>query len=408
MKFKAISFLPSLLVVSVLFAGCGNSETKDDNKNKKTVGKKDGPKKAASNNEAESGPPDLTGKWTRSDGAEFTCIDQTQNLVLTRVMGAKEANLASFIVELDRKGETLEGKARFQYKERYPDDPDEFVLGWSLKATGDYEYKATVQTYDDEQKKAVDKGETFVFKIKPKFPPKPKVKPKAEPKKEPAKASGGSYGLVLKNDAIEESDVKSLLRRLASPSKASEASVKLLKVSSKANEMLETAVFDSEDPLLRARLSLILACRRNSVGLDSLMEMKTNNELDLKTAKIVDRHFNVALCPLFMIEGADLSVAGLEKVLKDPAKGAEATKYADLGKAANTELTAVSWLTDKDVQNRKIAAARVFPGGVAFGGRFGEYNGDYYGADDGEAARKKALDQFMKWYNAGPKAKLEK
>ncbi|MDF1663430.1 MAG: hypothetical protein P1V97_16790 [Planctomycetota bacterium] len=406
MKFKAIAFLPSLLVASSLFVGCGNSETKDDNKNKKTVSKKDGPKKAAADNADDTGPPDLTGKWTRSDGAVFTCIDQKQDLVLTRVMGEKEANLASFVVELDRKGETLEGKARFQYKERYPDDPDEFVLGWSLKATGDYEYKATVQSYDDDTKKAVDKGETFVFKIKPKFPPKPKVVAKKEPKKEPAKARG--KGLVLKDDAVEESDVKSLLRRLASKSKAAESSVKLLTISTKADAMLSDAVFNVEDPIARARLSLILACRRNSLGLDSLMELKTNNALPLKTAKIIDRIFEMALCPLFNIEGADVSEAGLSKVVADPENSAEAANFEKLGKAANTELTAVGWLSDENVVNRKIAQAMVFPNGAAFGGRFGEYNGAYFGAEESKANREAVLVEFMKWYEAGPKAKLEK
>lgn len=406
MKFKAIAFLPSLLVASSLFAGCGNSETKDDNKNKKTVGKKDGPKKAAVDNADDSGPPDLTGKWTRSDGAVFTCIDQKQDLVLTRVMGEKEANLASFIVELDRKGETLEGKARFQYKERYPDDPDEFVLGWSLKATGDYEYKATVQTYDDDLKKAVDKGESFVFKIKPKFPPKPKVVPKKGPKKEPVKAAG--KGLVLKDGPVEESTVKSLLRRLASKSKSAESSAKLLTVSTKANEMLETACFDTEDPLTRARLSLILACRRNSVGLDSLMDLRTNNEIALKTAKIIDRFYEIALCPLFNVEGADISESGLTKAVQDPAAGAEATALAKLGKEAKTELTAVEWLKSDDVTNRKIAQAMVFPNGAAFGGRYGEYSGAFYGAEDAQDTRNLAVAEFMKWYEAGPKAKLEK
>lgn len=405
MKFKAIAFLPSLLVVvSTLFVGCGNSETKDDNKNKKTISKKAGPKKAATDNAEDTGPPDLTGKWTRSDGAVFTCIDQKQDLVLTRVMGEKEANLASFIVELDRKGETLEGKARFQYKERYPDDPDEFVLGWSLKATGDYEYKATVQSYDDDLKKAVDKGESFVFKIKPKFPPKPKVIAKKEPKKEPAKATG--KGLVLKNDPVEESTVKSLLRRLASKSKAAESSAKLLTISTKANAILEEACFNIEDPVTRARLSLILSCRRNSFGLDSLMELKSNNEIALKTAKTVDRYYAMALCPLFKIEGADISEAGLTKAVQDP-DGAEADALVKLGEAAKTELTAVEWLKSEDVVDRKIAQAMLFPAGAAFGGRFGDYPG-FYGAEDGENTRKAAVEQFMKWYEAGPKAKLEK
>jgi hypothetical protein len=414
MRIKAIAFVPFSLAVVFAVTGCSSTETTDQPDKKPTKSKTETVKVKTVKQ------VDLTGLWTRSDKVEFDCIDSGELLMLKRRLTEKDEALKSFQVELSRKGKTLKGKARFFFV----DEKDEYSLGWTMSSAGDYEYKATVESYEvDKAGKEVRKDLKYIFKIKPKYPPKPKVIPKAKPKVSPKakpkvspkakpkvspKAAGKS--LLIKDTEISESGIKSSLRRIFSNDKkrSEEASLKLLNASRKADTLLENACFDQEDANKRMKLSLVLSFRKNSVGLESLLELRGDGNLNLATSRFVERFLNISLCTLFEIEGADISEANLKKVLLNAEEGAEASALAAKGKSFKPELIAVTWLKSDDLNSRKIAQAMLLPNGEALSGKYGEFEGAIYAAEDDKAQRDAAADDFIKWFEAGPKAKIEK
>jgi hypothetical protein len=405
MRIKAIAFIPFSLVIALSITGCGNSEKKDDTKNPTTVNSNPSAKNSPAISKVDQ--IDLTGVWTRADGALFDCIDSGELLILKRRLTEKDEALKSFEVELARKGKTLDGKARFFFV----DEAEEYSLGWKLTENGDYEYKGKLESYQvDESGKEVRKDLDSIFKIKPKYPPKPKAapKPKVAPKPKITKPAGKA--LVIKDTPAKERDVKSLLRHVFSDDakKVTAASVKVLVLGRPADTQLENACFDQEDAGKRMRLAMILSFRKNSVGLESLLELSVDSNLEIATGVLVERYLNVSLCALFNADGADLSEANLTKVLENPSKGAEATALAAIGKAFKPELTATTWLKSDDLASRKISQAMLFPGGQALSGAYGEYSGAVYVAEDEKAQRDSAADEFLKWFEAGPKAKIEK
>ena len=200
------------------------------------------------------------------------------------------------------------------------------------------------------------------------------------------------------------------MRRIFSNDKkrSEEASLKLLNASRKADTLLENACFDQEDANKRMKLSLVLSFRKNSVGLESLLELRGDGNLNLATSRFVERFLNISLCTLFEIEGADISEANLKKVLLSAEAGAEASALAAKGKSFKPELIAVTWLKSDDLSSRKIAQAMLLPNGEALSGKYGQFEGAIYAAEDDKAQRDAAADDFIKWFEAGPKAKIEK
>lgn len=389
MKLDRTTLCSILITAALGMSACGSSEKKSE---PPKPGPTPSPSPKANPDEAAL---NLTGVWTRvgSDGAEtiFDGIDQGATIVLTRRLTEADSFLKSYEVELERKANKLQGKARFFYT----DEPTaEYSLDWTATPNGDFEYAATSESVEVVAGKEVRERIDFTIKIQPKFPPKPKVTPPA-----PAAPASG----------LSEAQVKDLLAKLKGDdeSAAQQAASELLAAGPDASAQIDESALATEDNSRKMLIGLLQAFRGESAGLARLSELSQSEGLGISESIKVERFYNLALGALLKVPTAELNPERKAAVLKDP-NSKDFGSIAKAAKDSKPELTVLPWLKSENIEERRVAEIVLFPGGMALRDAYGAYSGPIYNAGDEKARRDKAADAFLAWFDENARAALEK